>query len=104
MIFIETPIFTRQITALSDDEAYRRLQLDLVLNPEAGDLIEGAGGIRKIRMAIRGRGKRGGARVIYYYFAAESRIGMLFVYPKNSQANLTKTQKKTLKKIVETWR
>ncbi|MFC4527500.1 hypothetical protein [Dyella halodurans] len=74
MIFIETPVFTRQISALVDDEDYAEFQRDLANDPEAGDVIPGTGGLRKIRMAAKGHGKRGGARVIYYYFASESQI------------------------------
>jgi hypothetical protein len=66
MLFIETPVFTRQIKALVDDDAYGELQRLLGAHPEIGDLIEDTGGLRKVRMALPGRGKRGGARVIYY--------------------------------------
>ena len=104
MIFVETPVFTRQITALADDETYSELQQELVRDPEAGDIIKGAGGIRKIRIAAKGHGKRGGARVIYYYFVSESRLGMLLAYPKNERDDLTAAQKKTLVRIIEVWR
>ncbi len=67
MEFIETSIFTKLIyTYLSDDE-YVALQSHLLKYPEAGQVIPGSGGVRKLRWAISGRGKRGGARVIYYY-------------------------------------
>lgn len=66
MVFLETPIFTRQIKALVDDDEYRALQLHLMMNPDAGELIPRSGGLRKIRLGLPGRGKRGGARVIYY--------------------------------------
>ncbi|MHB8448330.1 MAG: type II toxin-antitoxin system RelE/ParE family toxin [Rudaea sp.] len=104
MIFIETPIFTKLITALGDDDSYRQLQQLLTRDPRAGDLIQGTGGLRKIRMAASGRGKRGGARVIYYYFVSESRIARLFVFPKNVRTDLSTEQKRILCKIVETWR
>jgi len=104
MIFVETPVFTRQITALADDETYSELQQELVRDTEAGDIIKGAGGIRKIRIAAKGHGKRGGARVIYYYFVSESRLGMLLAYPKNERDDLTAAQKKTLVRIIEVWR
>ena len=100
MIIIETPIFTKQITsALSEDE-YRQFQLSLVERPDAGKVIPGSGGLRKLRWSAEGRGKRGGLRVIYYWFT-QGRILLLFVYPKNVQGNLTATQLKQLKKIVE---
>lgn len=64
-IFIETPVFTRRLQELLDDDVYAEFQVRLAMHPDAGDLIEGAGGIRKIRVASSGRGKRGGSRVIY---------------------------------------
>jgi len=104
MIFIETPIFTKQITALLDDDSYGELQRELAGDPEAGDVIPGAKGLRKIRVAAKGHGKRGGARVIYYYFISEARIAMLFAFPKNARSDLTREQTKTLVKIIEGWR
>ncbi len=68
MIFIETSVFTRRVKELIDEDAYTALQNVLVVNPSAGDVIEGTGGVRKIRVAAKGHGKRGGARVIYYHF------------------------------------
>ena len=72
--FFETPVFTRQITALLDDGDYRQLQVTLALKPEAGDLIRGSGGLRKIRWAVRGRGKSGGIRVITSLWTMEKSI------------------------------
>ncbi len=101
MVIIETPIFTRQIlSALSDDE-YRLLQNMLLERPDAGSIIPGSGGLRKLRWAASGRGKRGGMRVIYYWFTAQGAILLLFIYPKNVQENLTAGQLKQLKKIIE---
>jgi hypothetical protein len=104
MIFIETPVFTRLITELVDEESYSELQRILADDPEAGDLIQGSGGLRKIRMAAKGHGKRGGARVIYYYFVSRSHIAMLLAYPKNAKDDLTAAQKKALKSLIENWR
>ena len=104
MVFIETPIFTTQIKELASDEDYGTFQAELAEHPEAGDIIKGTGGLRKIRMAANGHGKRGGARVIYYYFVSASRIAMVFAYPKNEQDNLTAQQKTALKKVIENWR
>jgi hypothetical protein len=67
MVFVETPTFTRQVTELLSDEEYRALQNTLVEDPEHGDLIKGGGGIRKVRHALQGRGRSGGARAIYYW-------------------------------------
>ena len=104
MIFIETPIFTRRTKELMDDAAYITLQKILVLNPSAGDVIEGTGGIRKIRVAAKGHGKRGGARVIYYHFVSASQIALLMIYPKNEQQDLTADERKALKAVIEYWR
>ena len=100
VIFLETPVFTRQIKVLVDDETYRVLQWRLAADPEAGDLIPRSGGLRKIRMPLPGRGKRGGARVIYYWITARSQIYMLLAYAKNEQENLTDAQLKTLRELV----
>ena len=67
MRFIETPVFTAALRRHLSDEAYRALQLALVLRPEQGPVISGSGGLRKLRWAVLGRGKRGGLRVIYYW-------------------------------------
>jgi hypothetical protein len=104
MIFIETSVFTRQITALVDDDDYADFQRELANDPEAGDLIPGTGGLRKIRMAAKGHGKRGGARVIYYYFTSAAQIALLLAYAKNEAEDLTAAQKKVLKEVIEQWR
>jgi len=100
IVFLETPVFTRRIRELVDDEDYRQLQVRLLLDPKAGDLIAGSGGLRKVRMAVRGRGKRGGARVIYYWIDARSRIYMLLVYAKNERDDLSREQVKVLRALV----
>jgi hypothetical protein len=104
MIFIETPIFTRRAKELLDDDSYIALQKQLVLTPSAGDVIEGTGGIRKMRVAAKGHGKRGGARVIYYHFVSASQIALLMIYPKNEQQDLTADERKALKAVIEHWR
>lgn len=103
MVFIETPAFTRLIKALMADEDYADFQRVLASAPDAGDLIEGTGGLRKIRVGMAARGKRGGARVIYYYFSSASQIVMLLAYPKNVQDTLSVGQKKALRAIIENW-
>ena len=101
MVIVETPIFTKQLlSSLSDDE-YRLFQNELLERPDAGKVIPGSGGLRKLRWAAEGRGKRGGLRVIYYWFTARGTILLLFIYPKNVQDNLTPDQLKLLKKVVE---
>ena len=101
MVIIETPIFTRRIQDSLGDDEYRLLQAQLVQRPDAGKIIPGSGGLRKLRWSASGRGKRGGARVIYYWFVSDEIILMLFAFPKNEQADLTPDQLKQLKKMVE---
>lgn len=101
MDVVETSIFTRQVQRLLSDEEYRHLQIALVARPNQGAIIPGSGGLRKIRWGLRGRGKRGGVRVIYYWAVDKHRILMLFIYPKNVQDNLSPTQLKQLKQIIE---
>ena len=84
-----------------NEEEYRELQNSLVKTPNAGNVIQGGGGIRKIRWKLQGRGKRGGARVIYYWETNENQIFMLYAYAKNECENLTKDQLSMLKKVVD---
>ena len=100
MRFVETPIFTKIITGLLDDDEYRSLQIALMLRPEQGPVIRGASGLRKVRWARPGAGKRGGLRVIYYWAPAESAFYMLYVYSKNEQGDLTPRQARTLGQLV----
>ncbi|MGY2224915.1 type II toxin-antitoxin system RelE/ParE family toxin [Pseudomonas gingeri] len=104
MLFIETPTFTRRVKELLDDDSYASFQKALTLTPSSGDVIEGTGGIRKIRVAAKGHGKRGGARVIYYHFVSASQIALLMIYPKNEQQDLTVDERKALKAVIEQWR
>lgn len=101
MEFIETPTFTRMVTALLSDEEYGELQNDLVENPERGDLIKGGGGIRKLRYAMQGRGKSGGVRVIYYWVKDDHLIYMLVVYPKSKKDDLTDKETAILREFVK---
>ena len=103
MIIVETTVFTKLIGQLMDDDHDRELQALLIENPEIGDLIQGSGGLRKIRWKLSGRGKRGGVRVIYYWAVSVNQIRMLYVYSKSDQGNLTKDQLKVLRQIVERW-
>jgi hypothetical protein len=97
VIFVETPIFTRRVQQFMDDEEYGEMQAFLTLRPDAGNVIKGTGGMRKLRWVGSGRGKRGGLRVIYYWWVAKDRISMLLAYPKNEQDDLTADQLKQLK-------
>jgi hypothetical protein len=101
MLFIETRAFTRAVAALipSDDD-YRALQAAFALRPEAGALIKGTGGLRKLRWADRDRGKRGGLRIIYHWDAARERIYLLFAYRKSRRDDLDPAQVRLLRKLM----
>lgn len=101
MRFVETPIFTAQIVEVLDDLSYRKLQLALLLRPEQGVLIQGSAGLRKLRWAGSGRGKRGGVRVIYFWHPEDEVFYMLYVYPKNEKSDLTPAQVRILRRLVE---
>ena len=99
--FIETPTFTRLIGKLMDDDDYAELQLALVRRPDWGKVISGSGGIRKLRWAGSGRGKRGGLRVIYYWRTADDQIWLLLAYPKSEREDLSHDEINHLKRLVE---
>jgi hypothetical protein len=103
LIFFETPIFTRYRPDYLDEEAYRQLQNALLDNPERGDIMPGTGGFRKMRWKDqrRGKGKRGGLRVIYYYFVNVCQLWLFTLYDKNEMADLTADEKQALKKAIE---
>ena len=86
--FIETRFFSQLVSEYLSDDEYASLQKALVANPQAGTLIPGSGGVRKIRWAVRGRGNRGGVRVIYYAKIREGVIWMLTIYAKNVAENI----------------
>jgi mRNA-degrading endonuclease RelE of RelBE toxin-antitoxin system len=100
--FRETDIFTRDVTRLLTHDEYAQLQGVLLVQPDAGDLIPGTSGLRKLRWSEkrRGKGKRGGVRVIYYWQASSSIIYMLLVYSKGGQEDLSDVQKKLLMRLV----
>lgn len=97
---METPIFTKVVTALLDDELYRQLQSALMRRPELGATIGGTHGARKVRWARPGAGKRGGIRVIYYWAAREEAFYMLYAYAKNQQGDLTSKQARVLAALI----
>ena len=96
MRFVETPVFTAALQRHLDDER----QLSLMLRPEHCPVIPGAGGLRKVRWAASGTGKRGGLRVIYFWAAAERAFYRLFIYAKSDQGDLTPRQARQLGRLV----
>lgn len=103
LTFIELPPFERFRTENLSDDDYRAFQNELLENPEKGDLIQGLGGLRKIRIAdkFRQKGKRGGIRAIYYYYVSREQIYLLAAYGKDQQQDLNETQRKNLLVILE---
>jgi mRNA-degrading endonuclease RelE of RelBE toxin-antitoxin system len=99
MLIIETPVFTRRVLEMLTDSEYRELQDFLAQYPDAGDIIPGSHGLRKLRWTISGKGKRGGTRIIYYWVRPRDTILMLFVFKKSERSDLTKDQLKTLRSI-----
>lgn len=98
--FIETSLFTRSIYQIATDDELRALQNDLIANPTKGDLIQGTGGLRKVRMATRGQGKSGSARVIYFLATAET-IYLVLAYTKSEKESLTQAEKSSLKQVTQ---
>ena len=102
-LFIELPAFERYRQDYLDDQSFRDFQNLLMENPEAGDVIEGTGGLRKIRFADakRGKGKRGGLRVIYYWWSVGKQFWLFTIYSKDDKDDLTPAQKKILKELIK---
>jgi hypothetical protein len=102
-VFVELPPFERYRAKYLDDDAFLRLQRLLMVNPEAGALIPGTGGLRKLRFADerRGKGKRGGLRVIYYWWYAGLQFWLFTVYDKDERSDLTKAQRELLKVMIK---
>lgn len=98
MEFIETPIYTEDITKLLSDEEYSKLQKFLVDHPSSGDLIKGSKGLRKLRWKLKNKGKSGGIRNIYYYYEDKNILYMIYVYDKSKTEDLTAKQIKILRK------
>jgi hypothetical protein len=102
-VFVELPAFARHRADYLDDDAFRELENLLMKNPVAGDLIPDTGGLRKLRFADarRGKGKRGGLRVIYYWWDAGSQFWLFTLYDKGEMADLTPQQCKALKAMIK---
>lgn len=103
MEFVEAPLFTRLVQTYLDDESYRLLQLTMAQNPEVGSVVQGTGGFRKMRWPDprRGEGKRGGLRVVYYYFPQDEQVWLLTVYDKGEMQDLNAAEKRLLRTAIE---
>ena len=103
MELIEAAIFTKLVQEYLTEDEYRALQTFLINSPESGDLIAGTGGFRKIRWgdSSRGKGKRGGTRIIYYYFDHDQQLWLVMIYNKNEMSDLTPSEKKVLKARID---
>ena len=103
-LFVELPAFAKYRADYLDDEGFRGLQQSMLKNPEAGDVIEGTGGLRKLRHGDprRGKGKRGGLRVIYYWWDGGRQFWLFTLYDKDEMADLTPAECKALKHLLKT--
>ena len=99
--FIETKLFTRLVQDYLSDDEYAALQEALLADPEAGAIIPGAGGVRKLRWGVAGRGKRGGIRVVYFLRTRHGQIWMLTLYAKNVAENISARVLKQIKDEID---
>ena len=102
-VFVELTPFERHRPALLDDDGFRDLQALLMQNPHAGEVIQGTGGLRKMRFADerRQKSKRGGIRIIYYWWTSGSQFWLFTLYGKDVQVDLSAAQKKVLKGLLD---
>jgi mRNA-degrading endonuclease RelE of RelBE toxin-antitoxin system len=103
MVFIEAPAFTRYVSDYLDEEQYRVLQVKLANNPEIGAVMQDTGGFRKARWPDqrRSKGRRGGLRIIYYYFSSDQQIWLMTLYSKDEIGDLSAKEKKILRASIE---
>lgn len=97
---VETPVFLRQADAIWDENDRQALVDHIARNPESGNLIPGTGGVRKVRWTRPGSGKRGGARVIYFYYHADAPLFLLLAYAKASRTDMTQDEKRAASAFV----
>lgn len=102
-VFVELPAFQRHREVYLDDEGYRALQLALLANPEAGPVIPGAGGLRKLRFADarRSKGRRGGLRLIYYWWTGGPEFWLFTLYDKGEATDLTSAEKAMVRELIK---
>lgn len=102
-VFVELPAFSRHLADYLDDDRFRHLQQALLENPEAGDVIKGAGGLRKLRHPDprRGKGKRGGLRLVYFWWRAGSQFWLFTLYAKDEMEDLSARERNALKELLK---
>ncbi len=101
MTVVEMPEFRRQVAAaLLNEEEILDLVTRIAKDPKAGEVVTGTGGVRKLRFAVPGRGKSGGARAIYVYYSEELPVFLLTCFPKNKKTDLTQAEKREMRKLV----
>jgi len=103
MVFVETRIFTKKCSLYLPDDEFRELQNFLINKPNAGTLIQGTGGLRKLRWSLDNKGKRGGIRVIYYWQLSKNQIYLMTLYSKNEKTDLSSKEKKDIKQMLKGW-
>ena len=101
LTFVETKLFTGLVGGYLSDDEYAALQLSIAANPEAGEIVRGSGGVRKLRWSGLGRGKRGGIRVIYYLRTTRGEVWMLTLYAKNEAASIPAHLLKRIKEEID---
>jgi len=101
MVFVETSHFTKLLDGYLSDEEYRELQNHLIGHSDAGAVIRGSGGVRKVRWGAGAKGKSGGVRVIYYWVKADHQIFFLTIYGKGEKENLSTADLKRVIKLLE---
>ncbi len=101
LTFVETKLFTQLVQQSFTDDEYAALQNAIAANPEAGDVIRGSGGVRKLRWGLAGSGKRGGVRVVYYLRLRLGEVWMLTLYAKNKAESIPGPVLKTIKEALD---
>ena len=101
--FTETPRFIKRASKILSESEIERLQLYIIENPQSGVIIKNSGGMRKMRWASSGQGKRGGSRVIYHFATARGRILLLDIYSKDEKPDLSKLELADLRSQLESW-